>query len=153
MGENNKQLRVYVDTNIFISLLAFKSQRMRHFLEVVQTHYALLLSTAVLEEIDQVLASRFPSAIPLVSKMLRYLQYELILTPAPQDPAYKQIVKQLPPIKDPDDVIIFVGAWIGKSDVIVSHDKKHFHTKEVKSVFNVMTVHDFLIKYDPDVTV
>jgi putative PIN family toxin of toxin-antitoxin system len=146
--EKNNGLRVYVDTNIFISLLAFKSQRMRHFLEVVQKNHTLLLSTAVLEEIDEVLARRFPKAIPLVSKMLRYLQYELISTPASQDPTYKQIVQQLPKIKDPDDVIIFVGAWIGKSDIIVSHDKKHFHTKEVKTVFTVMTVYDFLLKYD-----
>ncbi|MCH5585983.1 putative toxin-antitoxin system toxin component, PIN family [Shimazuella sp. AN120528] len=146
--EKNKKLRVYVDTNIFISLLAFKSQRMRHFLEVVQRKHTLLLSTAVLDEIDEVLSRRFPKAIPLVSRMLRYLQYELIPTPAPNDSIYKQIVKQLPPIKDPDDVIIFVGAWIGKSDVIVSHDKKHFHTKEVKSVFTVMTVYDFLLIYD-----
>jgi predicted nucleic acid-binding protein len=146
--EKNKKLRVYVDTNIFISLLAFNSQKMRHFLEVVQMNHILLLSTAVLDEIDEVLTRSFPKAIPLVSKMLRYLQYELIPTPIPTDLKYQEIVKQLPYIKDPDDVIIFVGAWLGKSDVIVSHDKKHFHTKEVKAVFTVMTVHDFLIQYD-----
>ncbi|WP_028777746.1 putative toxin-antitoxin system toxin component, PIN family [Shimazuella kribbensis] len=146
--EANKKLRVYVDTNIFISLLAFKSQRMRYFLEVVQNHHTLLLSTAVLEEIDEVLSRRFPKAIPLVSKMLRYLEYELIPTPTPSEPAYHEVVKELPYIKDPDDVIIFVGAWLGKSDIIVSHDKKHFHTKEVKEVFTVMTANDFLLKYD-----
>ena len=145
--ENNKRLRVYVDTNIFISLLAFRSQKMRAFLELVQREHTLLLSTAVLDEIDEVLARSFPKAIPHVSRMLRYLQYELIPTPTPKEKAYQEIVKQLPPIKDPDDVIIFVGAWLGKSDIIVSHDKKHFHTNEVKKVFTVMTVNDFLMVY------
>lgn len=144
----NKRLRVYVDTNIFISLLAFHSKKMRYFLQVVQEQHTLLLSTAVLDEIDEVLARNFPKALPLVSKMLRLLQYELIPTPAPSDPTYQQIVSQLPYIKDPDDVIIFVGAWLGKSDVIVSHDKKHFHTKEVKAVFTVMTAAEFLVTYD-----
>jgi predicted nucleic acid-binding protein len=144
----NKRLRVYVDTNIFISLLAFNSHKMRNFLEVVQTHHTLLLSTAVLEEIDEVLSRRFPKAIPLVSRMLRYLEYELILTPTPSDPTYHEVVKKLPYIKDPDDIIIFVGAWLGKSDVIVSHDKKHFHTKAVKEVFTVKTVAEFLMDYD-----
>jgi predicted nucleic acid-binding protein len=146
--EKNKKLRVYMDTNIFISLLAFKSQRMRHFLEYVQTNHTLLLSTAVLDEIDEVLARSFPKAIPLVSRMLRYLQYELIPTPTYRDPAYQEVVKLLPPIKDPDDVIIFVGAWLGKSDVIVSHDKKHFHTKDVKAAFTVMTVAEFMMTYE-----
>jgi putative PIN family toxin of toxin-antitoxin system len=142
----NKRLRVYVDTNIFISLLAFRSQRMRHFIQVVQDEHTLLLSTAVIDEINQVLTSRFPTALPLVDEMFRYLQYELVTTPAITDPEYQRIVDQLPKIKDPDDVIIFVGAWLGKSDVIVSHDKKHFHTKEVKAMFTVMTVAEFLSK-------
>jgi predicted nucleic acid-binding protein len=145
--EGNKRLRVYVDTNIFISLLAFHSKKMRAFLELVQRDHTLLLSTAVIDEIDEVLTRSFPKAMPLVNRMLSYLQYELIPTPTPKEKAYHEIVKQLPPIKDPDDVIIFVGAWLGKSDVIVSHDKKHFHTKEVKQVFTVMTAHDFLMTY------
>jgi putative PIN family toxin of toxin-antitoxin system len=140
----NKRLRVYVDTNIFISLLAFRSQRMRHFIQVVQDEHTLLLSTAVIDEINEVLTRRFPTALPLVDEMFRYLQYELVTTPVITDPEYQRIVDQLPKIKDPDDVIIFVGAWLGKSDVIVSHDKKHFHTKEVKAVFTVMTVAEFL---------
>lgn len=143
MKENNK-LRVYVDTNIFISLLAFRSKRMRHFLKVVQTKYLLLISTAVMDEIHEVLKRRFPSALPLVDEIFRNLSFELIPTPAPSDPEYQRVVTQLPKIKDPDDVIIFVGAWIGKADIIVSHDKKHFHTREVKRVFTVMTVDQFL---------
>jgi predicted nucleic acid-binding protein len=142
----NKRLRVYVDTNIFISLLAFRSQRMRHFIQVVQDEHTLLLSTAVIDEINEVLTRRFPTALPLVDEMFRYLQYERVTTPTITDPEYQRIVDQLPKIKDPDDVIIFVGAWLGKSDVIVSHDKKHFHTKEVKAMFTVMTVAEFLSK-------
>jgi putative PIN family toxin of toxin-antitoxin system len=148
----NKRLRVYVDTNIFISLLAFRSQRMRHFIQVVQDEHTLLLSTAVIDEMNKVLTRRFPTALPIVDEMFRYLQYELITTPTITDPAYHHTVAQLPKIKDPDDVIIIVGAWLGKADVIISHDKKHFHTKEVKRVFTVMTVEEFLLTYANDVS-
>jgi predicted nucleic acid-binding protein len=142
--EKGKRLRVYVDTNIFISLLAFHSKRMRYFLNVVQTKHQLVLSTAVLDEINEVLTRRFPTALPLVDEIFQHLSYELITTPEPADPEYDHVVDQLPMIKDPDDVIIFVGAWLGNVDIIVSHDKKHFHTKEVKRVFTVMTVDQFL---------
>ncbi len=145
--EKGKRLRVYVDTNIFISLLAFNSIRMRYFLNVVQTKHQLVLSTAVLDEINEVLTRRFPTALPLVDEIFQHLSYELITTPEPTDPKYHRVVDQLPRIKDPDDVIIFVGAWLGNADIIVSHDKKHFHTKEVKRVFTVMTVDQFLQNY------
>lgn len=144
MSKSNEKLRVFVDTNVFISAI-YGSKSCVLFLHHVENACQLVLCTAVINELFEVIRRKFPGKISNADHFLTRLDFELIETPSGQ--VLEEYRNQVPFIVDEKDFDILVSAWIACPGVLVSGDVKHFHTTEIKKAFEVMTPSTFLKTY------
>lgn len=115
-------MRVFLDTNVLASALATRGLCADLFESVLAEH-DLLTSTAVLGELERILASKFRLPADLVRSYL-----ELI------DGAAERIVEtiELPrPAPDPDDAPILAAALAGQAGCFVTGDKALLELGEI----------------------
>ena len=115
-------MRVFLDTNVLASALATRGLCADLFESVLAEH-DLLTSTAVLGELERILASKFRLPADLVRSYL-----ELI------DGAAERIVEtvELPrPVPDPDDAPILAAALAGQAGCFVTGDKALLELGEI----------------------
>jgi len=99
-------------------------------------HHLIICSHSI-NEINRVIANKFPSKLKEWDQMLNNLDFELIYTPLDLS-SYKS-----PEIRDPQDLPILISALKSKSDMFITGDKD-FHTTEIREYIAVYTPDDFL---------
>lgn len=70
-----------LDTNVLISAILFRSERLSQLVEKVAEEYTLVLSTYVVDELKSVVERKFPSKVKAIEKFLTVLSYELAYSP------------------------------------------------------------------------
>lgn len=143
MLKPENDLRVFVDTNVFINAMLGDSASMYFFTNIVQRH-CLVLSTSVIQELFEVIQRKFPEKEEHARQFLEILPFELVSTPSFD--RTQQVSEQIPMIADPHDVHILVSCWLAECDVLVSQDK-HFHNRRIKEKLCVLRVEDFLAAF------
>ncbi len=130
-------LRVFPDTGVLLAMIVFPRDRSGALIragEVLELYEAgafeLVVSQAVVDELDEVLDERFPRYRPQAVSLLMPFIDRLVRWPTPAE-----IVAVLPFCTDPSDAPIFASALIAKPDVVLSNDFEAFHTSQAKSLW------------------
>jgi len=105
-----------VDTNILVSALLFPHGRMYALLCRITTHYSLVLSSYVIEELLEVTRRKFKDKVDIVDTLLCQIPYELVYTPQnPPDGLFE--------IRDKKDYPVLYSAIADDVDVFITGDK------------------------------
>ena len=113
-------MRVMLDTNIIISAIVFKSQIMNEIIKLLAEKYSLVLCSYVIDELHEVVNSKFRTKIMELETFLLQLPFEFVYTP-----------KILPEhnfftIRDEDDEKVLYSAILADVDILVTGDKDFY---------------------------
>jgi predicted nucleic acid-binding protein len=129
------KLRVFADTGVLVAMLVFpQDQQGQPTLagEVLQCYEAglfdLLLSRAVLDELEEVIERDFPDYYRPFVTLFAPFEEQLTRWPTPQE-----IREVSPVVVDDDDAPIFAAALIAQPDIVLSNDFETFHTPQAKA--------------------
>jgi putative PIN family toxin of toxin-antitoxin system len=132
-------MRIMIDTNILISAFVFRSDRVNRLIEKIVEEYNLVLSSYIIEELNEVIKRKFPKQVNALDKFLTALSFELVYTPkTPKD-------SNLFYIRDEKDYMILYTAIIEDVDIFITGDKD-FKDVAVDRP-EILTVSEFLEKY------
>lgn len=143
MLKSENDLRIFVDTNVFINAMLGDATSI-FFFAVVAQKYRLVLSTSIIQELFEVVHRKFPYREEEARKFLDLLPFELVYTPSFDRTQF--LSQAIPAIADPHDVHVLVSCWLSECDLLISEDK-HFHSRKIKERLCVMKVGDFLKVY------
>lgn len=133
-------MRIMLDTNILISVIIFNSNKLKELLVNICDNHTLILSSYIIEELEDVVNRKFPSKKASLSKFLYQLPYELNYTPL-------DVIKDLEiEIRDPKDLPILNSAIVSDVDIFITGDKDFENVQIEKPV--IMTAIEFLEKYN-----
>ena len=131
-------MRVIIDTNVIISAVVFRSEKINDIIEYIADVHELLLPSYVLNEVRRVVANKFPS---------RHMDIEMFFVETPF--VYVQTPQQIPSdlfeIRDEADAPILYTAILENVDVLVTGDKD-FHAVEIDRP-EIMNIIQFAEKY------
>ncbi|MCD8364279.1 MAG: PIN domain-containing protein [Clostridiales bacterium] len=74
-------MRIMLDTNVLISMALFPSRRFGEMLDFITREHTLVLSSFVVEELEEVTERKFPSKKDAIDRFLTKLSYEMVYTP------------------------------------------------------------------------
>lgn len=132
-------MRIMLDTNILISIVIFNSEKLKQMLVNICDKHTLVLSSYVIEELENVVERKFPSKVGDLARFLYKIPYELNYTP-------KEIVdKNSIDIRDPKDLPILNSAIVSDVDIFITGDKD-FEDIDIDKP-EIMTATEFLEKY------
>lgn len=133
-GEQLGQRRVFPDTGVLLAMLIFPQDRtgqptLASEVMALQQEgaFTLVLSQAVIDELDEVIARDFPTLRPQVVRLLVPLTGHLTRWPMPQE-----VAAVMPYTTDPADAPIFAAAVVAQPDIVLSNDFRAFHTDQAK---------------------
>jgi putative PIN family toxin of toxin-antitoxin system len=108
-------MKIFLDTNVFVSAMATRGLCADVLREVLTSHQ-LVVSDSLLNELKQVLHQKLGVPAMLIDEVIEILQQD----------AHFAISKDLPGIviKDKDDLMILSSALNGKADLLVTGDKE-----------------------------
>jgi len=110
-------MRILIDTNIALSAILAPSGHTADVLKfAIRNEHTLCLCTFSIDELRIVVKRKFPGMVYDVEMFLSELSYELLLTPA-------VLPKDLPPIRDANDLPILASAIMGDVDLLLTGDK------------------------------
>lgn len=132
-------MRIMIDTNILISAILFRSEKLNSLIEKVAEEYTLVLSTYVIDELKEVVERKFPTKVKAIEKFLTTLSYDLEYSPEEYEG------KPLFEIRDEKDYMVLHTAIIANVDVLITGDKD-FKGVEIERP-EIMTAREFLEKY------
>lgn len=132
-------MRIMLDTNILISIAIFNSTKLKKLLVNICDNHTLVLSSYIIEELEDVVNRKFKNKTNSLSKFLYQLPYELNYTPTTIFSTNK--IK----IRDPKDLPILNSAIVSDVDIFITGDKD-FDDVDVEKP-EIMTVAEFLEKY------
>lgn len=112
-------MRVMIDTNVLISALLFRSQRMDLLMHTVTSKYQLVLSSYVVAELLAVVERKFQDKSGAVDLLLSQIPYELVYTP-------KKPKSGLCEIRDEKDYPVLYSAITEDIDIFITGDQD-FH--------------------------
>jgi putative PIN family toxin of toxin-antitoxin system len=103
-----------IDTNILISAILFRSESLSRLIEKVAEDYTLVLSTYVVDELMDVVESKFQSKVKAVENFLTGLSYELEYSPKDYEgtPLFE--------IRDAKDYMVLHTAIIADVDIFIT---------------------------------
>lgn len=128
-------LTIFLDTSVVLSGLASTTGGSRKLFEAAKQHRLKLLTTPlVIQEVD-----RHLKKLSIEPNQLENLFSTQIIRLIP-DPNTEMIKKFSQVSPDPDDAHILAGAGLSGADVLISLDKKHILTPEVRRVLKPMLV-------------
>ena len=132
-------MRVMLDTNILISAIIFNSRQMQDIIDALSSKHTLVLSSYVIDELREVVASKFSAKIADLDGFLSELPFEFVFTP-----------KALPPhnlfiIRDKDDEKVLYTAIISDVDILITGDNDFSAIELVRPI--IMSPSDFCEKY------
>lgn len=132
-------MRIMIDTNVLISAFVFRSKLMNTLIERITEEHTLVISSFVLDELNEVIKRKFPNQVGVLDKFLTILSYELVYSPK----YYKG--QKLFEIRDEKDYMVLHTAIIEDIDVLITGDKD-FKDVEVDHP-KIMTPAEFLAEY------
>jgi len=132
-------MRVMLDTNILISIAIFNSEQLKNLLEHICQNYQLVISSTIIDEIDDVIERKFPEKQEDMEKFLYKIPYEYEYVPD------TVINEHLIEIRDPKDVPILYSAIVTDVDIFISGDKD-FEKLEIERP-EILRPSEFLAKY------
>ena len=106
-----------IDTNVFVSIVVFNSKILGKMLNDICEKHTLVLSTYILEELSNVINSKFPGKIALIDYILFNMPFETEFTPhiLPNHDLFC--------IRDPKDEKILYSAITADADILITGDK------------------------------
>ena len=113
-------MRIMIDTNVFISIMVFNSKTLSKMLNDICEKHTLVLSSYILEEISNVINSKFPDKASVMDNVLFNMPFELEFTPhvLPEHNFFC--------IRDPKDEKILYSAITADVDILITGDKDFF---------------------------
>ena len=140
MGKKQESLRVFVDTNILFSAIAFPGSTARRVVERIFETGTLVISSYSIDEMRTVFARKLPSKLEAWEEFLKTAPLELVRTPSnPKE-------QELPFIRDEKDIPILASVLTSQPDCFVTGDRD-FHTDEIKKRIKVITPGEFLVEF------
>lgn len=136
-----KRFKVFLDSNVIISGLFSDKGSPRTILDILSLDLPLLAAATGkynIIEIERNLSKKMPDVIPLYKKYLRILNLEVIPLPSYRD------IKNLSGHIADKDVPVLASAINGKSDFLVTGDKKDFSKLRGKYSFKILSPSEFL---------
>lgn len=132
-----KPLRVFPDTGVLLAMIVFPRDRAGRFTlagEVLELYeegvFELTIGQAVMDELDEVLDSRFSQHRFRAVSLLTPFTKRLVRWPTPAETA-----AVLSSCNDTSDAPIFASALIAQPDVVLSNDFAAFHTPQAKALW------------------
>jgi predicted nucleic acid-binding protein len=132
-----KPLRVFPDTGVLLAMIVFpRDQAGERALagEALELYeegaFELVIGQAVVDELDEVLDSRFSQQRFRAVSLLMPFANHLVRWPTPTE-----IAAASPFCGDPSDAPIFASALIAQPDVVLSNDFAAFHTPQAKALW------------------
>lgn len=131
-------LRVFADTGALVAMLVFPQDRSGSPTlagEVLQLYeegkFSLLLSRAVVDELEEVIERDFPEYHHDMLSLLAPFEDQLTRWPTPGE-----VRAVMPVTVDADDAPIFAAALIARPDIVLSNDFETFHTPQAKAFWS-----------------
>lgn len=140
MGEKAELLRVFIDSNILFSAIAFPGSTARRVVERIFQTGTLVVCSYSIDEIKMVFARKLPHKLDVWEEFLKTAPFELVDTPS----NLKE--QELPYIRDEKDIPILASVLLSQPDCFVTGDKD-FHTDEIKKRIKVLTPAEFLLEF------
>lgn len=109
-------MKVIFDTNVFISVLLFRSPTIQEMLFLtIEKNVSLCFSPSLIKEIEKKLKNKFQASNELVKELTSITSKSLLFHP-PSTINFE---------KDPKDSFLLELAEAAKADYLVTGDKKH----------------------------
>ncbi len=132
-------MRIMLDTNVLISIAIFDSDKLKKMLMYICDKHTLVLSTYIIQEIENVTERKFPNKKNAMMQFLFNLPYELEYIPS------TILDQEISNIRDVKDIPVIYSAIISDVDILITGDKD-FDNVNIKKL-EIMTPNEFLIKY------
>lgn len=110
-------MRIMLDTNVLLSIAAFKSRNMGAMLGWICQEQQLVLSTYVVDECYEVVRRKKPALIPALDRFFEALPFEMVHTPEIL-PKHEWFT-----IRDSADEKVLYSAIASDVDVLITGDK------------------------------
>ena len=110
-------MRVTLDTNLLISAGIFSGKRTTALTLQVADEHTIVLPTRIIDELREVMDTKFPDKKSVLERFLKRLSYEIAYTPLEIDEDI------YPKIRDKKDYPILASAIIADVDVFITGDK------------------------------
>ena len=133
-------MRVMLDTNVIISILVFDSKKLKQLLKIITDNHKLVLSSYVLEELDEVIKRKFNNKKYDLDEFLYNLPFEIYYTPE------TIINKNFMDIRDIKDAPVLYSSIMSDVDVLVTGDKD-FENLDIEKP-EILSPTEFLRKYN-----
>ena len=130
-----KKLKIFLDTSALIAGIASSKGAARAVLQLAEVSLIeVIVSKQVIVEADRNIEEK-------ISEMLNeYREFIKILSPIlVDDPSQKECEKFLKVI-NPDDAPILASAVNSRADYLITWDKKHFMSKDVRAYSDIKIV-------------
>ena len=128
-----------LDSNILISIAIFNSEQLGNLLENICQNHQLVISSTIIDEINNVMERKFPDKQYAMEKFLYKIPYEYVYI------SDNMINKQKIKIRDPNDIPILYSAIITNVDIFITGDKD-FETLDIERP-EILKPLEFLNKY------
>lgn len=110
-------MRIMIDTNVLLSSFLFPSPTMNAFVNLVIDQHKIVLSSYIIDELNAVIAKKFPAKHHLVSQFIEELPFELF-------ESHIDVEHSTTPFaRDPKDLPILVAAIESNVDFLITGDK------------------------------
>jgi putative PIN family toxin of toxin-antitoxin system len=131
-------MRIMLDTNIIASAILFPSQRMNALMEDITEHHEMCIASYVLNELNEVVARKFPNKKEALDRFLLKARFTIVRTP-------EFIEKGLFEIRDKKDYPVLYTAIVEDMDLLITGDKD-FAEVEVTHP-KILTPAEYLERY------
>lgn len=110
-------MRIALDTNVLLSVIAFRSKKLAAMLSSICERHQLILSSYVVDECYEVIERKQPRLIPALDQFFAALPFELVHSPAilPKHDLFT--------IRDSDDEMVLYSAILADADILITGDK------------------------------
>lgn len=132
-------MRIMLDTNIFISMIFFPSEKMQALKTKLSKYHRIVICSYVIDELSEVVKRKFPHKQKLLDEFFTELPYELIYTPATID------AHELFEIRDKNDEMVMYSAITADVDILLTGDKD-FSDIDIDRP-EILTPSEFLERY------
>ena len=132
-------MTVMLDTNIIISAGVFGGGRLSETTLKIADQFNLVLSSAIIKELWEVMERKFPDKKPVMERFLKRLSYEISYTPTEID------MDIYPKIRDKKDYPIMASAIIADVDIFITGDSD-FNPVDIERP-EIMNISEFAKKY------
>jgi putative PIN family toxin of toxin-antitoxin system len=132
-------MRIMLDTNVLLSIAAFRSNRLALLLPWICERHKLVLSSYVIAECYEVVRRKKPDLVVALDAFFAAIPYELELTPEilPNHGWFT--------IRDKYDEKVLYSAITADVDILITGDKD-FSDIEIEKP-EIIAPHDFVEKY------